>query len=263
MKKIDRKTMDTKEIVENFEFKKRVYLLKQTNNEQYQLRTRSKRRPLLYTDMVAKKNKELRFCTNEDTPFIDEQGDNARVGHLFFKGSRIEAKEGDIGLQLLMFFHPDNVANGGSTFYEKDFEAEREDALEAFEATGDATVAVREADIDTLQSVVYDRIGAEAFSMSSKEIKLDAYNLAKSSPKLLLNLLNDDMVSLKGTAKRAEHLGVIDITGDGNTIKYSGSKKKICSVSSDKTPYEALASFFLTDGGIPVLKTILKNIEDL
>jgi len=91
-----------------WEIKDRHYLLKGMKPLNYILRSRSNRRtPLLYFDEEKGYNRELRYATNQRSPFVDEQDGKAMLGHIVFKDGVLFVPKNQQSLQkLLSLYHP-------------------------------------------------------------------------------------------------------------------------------------------------------------
>ena len=93
--------METKE--KNWEMKDRHYLLKGMKPLTYILRSRSNRRqPLLYFDEEKGHNRELRYATNQKSPFVDEQDGQSLLGHIVFSNGVLHVPKNQQALQKLL-----------------------------------------------------------------------------------------------------------------------------------------------------------------
>ncbi len=95
--------------VENsWEIKDRVYLLK--NKKPLTLRLNSKnnlRHPLMWFDEEKGHQRELRYATNQPSPFVDEQKGPSTLGHIVFQSGRLIVPREQQNLQkLLSLYHP-------------------------------------------------------------------------------------------------------------------------------------------------------------
>ena len=102
-----------------WEIKNRSYYL--AGNEEpltYRLKARHSRlKPLLYFDEEQGVQKEIRYATNQQSPFVQEQNGEATLGQIVFeKGILIVPKEKQNLQKLLSLFHPDL----GKKYYEFD-----------------------------------------------------------------------------------------------------------------------------------------------
>ena len=92
-----------------WEIKDRRYFL-QDNKSPLTLTIPSKhtrKHALLYFDASTGKQRELRYATNHDSPFVDEQKGEATMGHIIFKdGVLMVPKEKQNLQKLLSLYHP-------------------------------------------------------------------------------------------------------------------------------------------------------------
>ena len=76
-----------------------TYTLKSRHTEKY---------PLLYFDTESNTQRALRYATNQNSPFVDEQKGEVTLKHIMFKdGSLFVPKEQQALQKLLSLYHPD------------------------------------------------------------------------------------------------------------------------------------------------------------
>jgi hypothetical protein len=115
-------------------------------------------------------------------------------------------------------------------------------------------------DIEHLEAIMRTELGSTVSTMSSKEIKRDAYNFAKNDPVLFIELSEDEDIKLRNLANRAVEVGILNLTEDGTVFKLSNGKK-VMTVPFDQHPYGALAAYFKTDEGVDLMKSIMKKLS--
>jgi hypothetical protein len=96
----------------NWEIKDRTYLLTQNQTPlTYRLGSRhSTRYPLLWFDEKTGAQRELRYATNQNSPFVDEQKGEATMGHIVFEEGVLNVGKHNQNLQkLLSLYHPRNL----------------------------------------------------------------------------------------------------------------------------------------------------------
>jgi len=99
-----------KEIKKNqWELKGRTYVVK-GNKSPLTLTIPSKhtrKSPLLWFDKEKREQRELRYATNMNSPFVDEQKGEATLGHITFRDGVLSVPEENQILQkLLSLYHP-------------------------------------------------------------------------------------------------------------------------------------------------------------
>ena len=243
-----------------WEIKDRSYYL--AGNKEpltFRLKSRHSRlKPLLYFDEEQGVQKEIRYATNQQSPFVQDQVGEATLGQIVFdKGVLFIPKQKQNLQKLLSLYHPDL----NKKYYEFDAQEVAKDDLEDLELEFDAISAARTMDIDQAEAILRVEKGSEVSSMSSKEIKRDLYIFAKSNPGLFIELANDDNVHLRNVAIKATETGIITLSGDNRTFNWASNNRKLMTVPFDENPYSAMAAYFKTDEGIEVLKSIEKKLN--
>ena len=243
-----------------WEIKNRSYYLA-GNKEPLTFRLKSKHsrlKPLLYFDEEKGIQKEIRYATNQQSPFIQNQNGEATLGQIVFENGILTVPKLKQNLQkLLSLYHPDL----NKKYYEFDAQEVAKDDLEDLELEFEAISAARTMDIDQAEAILRVEKGSEVSSMSSKEIKRDLYIFAKSNPGLFIELANDDNVHLRNVAIKATETGIITLSGDNRTFNWASNNRKLMTVPFDENPYSAMAAYFKTDEGIEVLKSIEKKLN--
>jgi hypothetical protein len=243
-----------------WEIKDRSYYLAGMNEPlTFRLKARHSRlKPLLYFDEDQGIQKELRYATNQRSPFVEDQKGEVTLDQIVFEnGILIVPKQKQNLQKLLSLFHPDL----NKKYYEFDAQEEAKDELEDLELEFEAISNARTMDIDQAEAILRVEKGSEVSSMSSKEIKRDLYIFAKSNPSLFIELANDENVHLRNVAIKATESGIISLSGDNRTFNWTSNNRKLMTVPFDENPYSAMAAFFKTDEGIEVLKSIEKKIN--
>ena len=139
--------------------------------------------------------------------------------------------------------------------------AEAKDELLDLELEIDALTMARHTDIDQAEAILRTELGSKVADMSSKEIKRDLLVFAKNSPKLFISLAKDDNVQLRNFAIKATEANIIKLDADQRTFKWASNGKKLMTVPFDEHPYSAMASFFKTDEGLEIFKSIEKKLS--
>ena len=242
-----------------WEIKDRSYYLK-GNKEPLTYRLNSKHsylKPLLYFDEKNGVQKELRYATNQNSPFVQEQKGEATLGQILFENGVLTVPKQNQNLQkLLSLYHPDL----NKKYHEFDAQEEAIDELEDLEIEFEAISAARSIDIDQAEAILRVEKGSEVANMSSKEIKRDLYIFAKRNPSLFLELANDENVHLRNVAIKATESGIISLSGDNRTFNWASNNRKLMTVPFDENPYSAMAAFFKTDEGMEVFRSIEKKL---
>jgi len=216
----------------------------------------TRKHALLYFDEKTRKQKEIRYATNHDSPFKEEQEGEATMGHIMFRDGDLRVPKEKQNLQkLLSLYHP--LRN--RLYQEYDPVEEAYDDLEQLDLQTDAAVFAREMDIDQAEAILRVELGSAVSELSSKEIKRDLRLFANRNPALFLDLAQDDNVELRNTAIKATEAGVIALSQDQRTFSWASNDRKLMSVPFDENPYSAMAAYFKTDEGMEVFRSIEKK----
>ena len=243
-----------------WEVKDRTYLLTGPHSPlTYTISSRHSRRfPLLWFDEEEKTQRELRYATNQNSPFVDEQKGEATLGHIMFKDGVLTVPKDKQNLQkLLSLYHP--MLN--KKYKEFDSVLEAVDELDSLETQLEAMNAAQSMDIDQAESILRVEIGSKVSKMTSKEIKRDLMIFAKRNPYLFLDLVNDENIQLRNFAIKACEANIIKLSDDQRDFKWSSNGKKLMTVPFDENPYSAMAAFFKTDEGIEIFQSIEKKLQ--
>ncbi len=253
--KTKKTTQDT-----SWEIKDRTYLVKGTN-QPLTLKIPSRhttRHALLWYDNEKNEQREIRYATNQNSPFKDEQKGEATLGHIVFKDGSLTVRKKEQSLQkILSLYHP--LLN--VKYKELDTIADAKDELVDLEMEIDALNIARNIDIDQAEAILRVEMGSKVSEMSSKEIKRDLLIFAKQDAKLFIDLAKDDNVQLRNFAIKATESGIIHLADDQRTFKWSSNNKKLMTVPFDEHPYAAMAAFFKTDEGLEIYKSIEKKLS--
>jgi hypothetical protein len=253
------KTTKAPSIEKEWEIKDRTYVL--TNNRapiSWTIQTKhTARKPLLYFDEASGINRELRYATNQRSLFVDEQDGSATLAHIVFLDGVLNAPKEQQNLQkLLSLYHPEK----NQLWMEIDEVQEAEDEIDVLEMELEALNLVNEIDIEHLEAIMRTELGSTVASLSSKELKRDAYRFAKSQPELFLELVQDEDIKLRNLANRAVEVGILHLTDDNTVFKFANGKK-VLTVPFEQHPYAALAQYFKTDEGVDLMKSITKKLS--
>ena len=215
-----------------------------------------KSKGIIYFDEDKGINREVRYATNQNSLFKDEQDNNVRLEQIIFEDGILHVpKNKPLLQQLLELYHPSK-----HKWSLIDHEAKAADYVDTLEVELDAMMLVNEAEIEHLEAILRTELGSSVSTMTSKELKRDAYAFARKSPKLFTDLYNDEDIKLRNLANRAVELGIIKLTDNNTTFKHANGKK-IITVPFDEHPFIALAQYFKTDEGVDLMKSITKKLS--
>jgi len=243
-----------------WEIKDRTYLLKAGLSPlTYTLGSRhSSRYPLLWFDEEKGAQRELRYATNMNSPFMDEQKGEATLGHIIFEEGVLSVTKEKQQLQkLLSLYHP----RLNDTYHEFKPQQIANDEIDEINYEIDALLAAKDMDVEHAEAVLRVEKGSVVSAMTSKEIKRDILLMAKKNPAAFLSIASDENVGLRNTAIVAVEKGIVKISQDQRHFMWGSNDRKLMTVPFDENPYSALAAWFKTDEGVEVFKTIEKKLQ--
>ena len=240
---------------EGWEVKDRTYLLKGNKTPISYLMKCS---GIYWFDEEAGYERELKYCSNQRTCFVDEMKGDQRLEHIVFRdGNLVVPREKTVLQKLLSLYHPHN----GKLFYEYNPVQEAKDQVEVLELEADAILAAREMDIDMAEAILRVEKGSSVSKLSSKELKRDLLVFARNNPALFLELATDDNVQLRNFGIKATELGIIKLSSDQRNFMWGSNDRPIMTVPFDEHPYTALAHWFKTDEGMEIYANIEKRLN--
>jgi|TARA_R110000824_G_scaffold139774_1_gene305160 hypothetical protein len=217
----------------------------------------SRKYPLVWFDKDLGYEREMRYATNQKSIFVDKQEGNVTLSHIVFENGHLHVPKTKRSLQEFLMHHPHN----GFVFKELDKKEEAIDELSFLDIQVDALNAARDMDIDQGEAILRVEVGSKVSKLSTKELKRDLMIFAKQNPELFLNLSQDENVVLRNFAINATENNIINLSPDQKTFSWASNGRKLMTVPFDENPYSAMASWFKTDEGLDVYKSIDKKIN--
>jgi hypothetical protein len=217
----------------------------------------TRKNPLLYFDEEKGHNRELRYATNQKSPFVDEQRGVATLGHIAFRNGKLHVEGKLQNLIKFLDLHPLN----GKLFKEYNKVEIAEDQLDYLEFQVDSMKYAKDMEIEQAEAILRVEVGSEVSKMTTKEIRRDLIVMAQRNPKLFLDLVKDDNIMLRNLGIKATEAKIIALSEDQRVFKWASNGRKLFEVPHEEHPYSALAAWFKTDEGMEVLKTIEKRLN--
>ena len=239
-----------------WEIKDRVYLLK---DEKKPLSRSIKSANIYYFDEEKGYERELKYCQNQKTPFVDEMIGDQRLEHIVFRsGSLFVEKEKTTLQKLLSLYHP----HKDKIYYEYQPAKLAEEEIDVLEQQVDALTAARNIDIDMAEAIMRVEMGSKVSELSSKELRRDLLVFARNNPKLFLELADDENVMLRNFGIRAVEAGILRLSSDQRNFLWGSNGRKVMTIPFDEHPYTALAHWFKTDEGMEIYSNIEKRLNN-
>ena len=241
---------------DTWEIKNRTYYLR--GKAKKSLSRSIKSAGVYYFDEEKGYERELKYCENQRTCFVDEMQGDQRLSHIVFrKGVLYVPREKQTLQKLLSLYHP-----GRKHIYEEHKpQVQAQSEVEIIELEIEALNAARDLDIDMAEAVLRVEKGSEVSTMSSKELKRDLLVYAKKNPQLFLELVNDENVVLRNFGIRATEMGILKLSPDQRIFMWGSNNRKLMNVPFDEHPYSALAAWFKTDEGMEIYSNIEKRLN--
>ena len=235
-----RKEKEYKTLEDGWEIKDRIYKLKGNKKP---LSRSIKSANIHWFDEEKGYERELKYCQNQRTVFVDEMKGDQRLEHVVFRnGMLIIPKEKTVLQKLLSLYHPDRDV----MFYEEKPVANAIGEIAWLEMEIEALNAAQSIDIDMAEAIMRVEVGSKVSDMSSKELRRDLLLYAKRNPELFLELVNDENVVLRNFGIRATEMGILKLSSDQRTFNWGSNDRKLMTVPFDEHPYSALAAWFNT-----------------
>ena len=238
-----------------WEVKDRMYMLK---GDKKPLSKMIKSANIYWFDEELGYERELKYCENQRTTFVDEMKGDQRLSHIIFRNGYLNVpKEKTVLQKLLSKYHPMN----GVIYYEWKPEAVANNEVQNLELEIEALNAAQSMDIDMAEAIMRVEVGSKVSDMSSKELRRDLLLYAKRNPELFLELVNDENVVLRNFGIRATEMGILKLSSDQRTFSWGSNDRKLMNVPFDEHPYSALAAWFKTDEGMEIYQNIEKRLN--
>tara|TARA_R100000664_G_C2716395_1_gene111366 strand:- start:81 stop:914 length:834 start_codon:yes stop_codon:yes gene_type:complete len=237
-----------------WEIKDRIYYLKGRKKPlSYSVRSAD----LFWFDKEKGYEREIKYCQNQRTVFVDEMKGDQRLEHIIFRSGNLFVPKEKVTLQkFLSLYHP----HRDKLFYEHKPVKIAENQLDWLEFEVEALSLAKNLDIDTAEAIMRVEVGSKVNELSSKELRRDLLLFARKNPKLFAELVSDDNVQLRNFGIKAVEANIISLSSDQRHFIWSSNKRKIMTVPFDEHPYSALAQWFKTDEGMEIYSNIEKRM---
>jgi len=213
---------------------------------------------IYYFDEELGYERELKYCENQRTSFVDEMKGDQRLSHIIFRSGSLFVPKNKVTLQkLLSLYHP----HRNKAFEEQNLEKKADNQLDWLEFEIAALNAAKSLDINMAEAVMRVEIGSKVTEMSSSELKRDLLLFAKRQPQLFLELVTDENIELRNLAVKACEANIVELSQDQRTFSWKSTGRKLMTVPFDENPYSALAAWFKTDEGVDVFSQIEKRLK--
>lgn len=220
----------------------------------------SPRFPLMWFDEEKQINRVLRYATNQNSPFEDEQDGNAILEAIVFEDGFLNVPRTNVALQKFLHYHPHN----GTLFAELDKERDASEEVQDLNMEVDALIEARSLDIGQVEMITRVLFGTDPSTISTAELKRDILVFAKRYPQEFLNAINDPELKFNAKVRTFFENGYIGVRGNNKELWYNTptNKKKMCSIPFGSEPFDTAIAYLKSDEGIDGLKMLDMMLED-
>ena len=216
--------------------------------------------PLLHFEEDTGKNRPLRYARNQNSPFQDEQDDNAIVEPVIFEDGFLFVPKTNQILQKFLTLHPGN----GRIFVEINKVKEAQEVVENLHLEVDALIEARQLEVEQVENMARVLFQRDVSRVTTSELRRDILIFAKENPKGFLKLLQDPSLKLNATIQSFLDKGLVQFRNNKKEVWFNtpSNKKKMCNVPYGEDPLYIMASYFHSDDGVEVykhLKSLAKN----
>ena len=216
--------------------------------------------PLLHFDDTTGINKPLRYARNQNSPFQDEQDDNAILEPIVFEDGFLHVPKNNQVLQKFMSLHPGN----GRVFVEVNKAKEAEELVHDLNLEVDALIEARQLSVDQVENVARVLFQRDVSQVTTSELRRDILIFAKQQPGGFMKLLQDPALKFNATIQTILDKNLLQLRNNKKEVWFNtaSNKKKMCNVPYGEDPLFIIASYFESDDGIESykhLKALAKN----
>jgi len=215
--------------------------------------------PLMWFDEEKQINRVLRYATNQNSPFEDEQDGNVILEPVVFEDGFLSVPKTNVALQKFLHFHPHN----GTLFAELDKEKDASEEVKDMNIEVDALIEARSLDISQIEMISRVLFGTDPSTISTAELKRDILVFARRYPQDFLDVINDPELKFHAKVRTFFENGWIGIRGNNKELWYNTAtnKKKMCSIPFNSDPFDTALAFLTSDEGIDGLKMLDMLLE--
>lgn len=221
----------------------------------------TQRFPLLWFDEETGTNKALRYARNQNSPFQEEQDNNAILEPIVFENGFLTVRKENQVLQKFLDFHPGK----GRVYVLVDKAKEAAEIVQELNDEVDALIEARQLTVDQVENVGRVLFQVDVTKITTSELRRDILVFAKNQPKDFLLLLQDPMLKMNATIQSFFDKNLLQMRNKEKEVWFNtpSNKKKMLNVPYGEEPTHMVASFFENDEGIEVLKHLSGLIKSM
>ena len=212
----------------------------------------TQRFPLLWFDEETGINKALRYARNQNSPFQEEQDNNAILEPIVFENGFLTVRKDNQVLQKFLAYHPGN----GRVYVEVDKAKEASQIVQEFHDEVDALIEARQLTTEQVENVSRVIFQNDITTVTTSELRRDILVFAKNQPKEFLLLLKDPALKLNAKIQMFFDKNLLQLRNGDKEVWYNtpSNKKKMLNVPYGEDPMYMVSSFFEVGDGIEMLK---------
>ena len=200
--------------------------------------------------------REIRYCPNEPSIWVDEQSPNAKRESIVFTEGKLIVPREKPNLRMFLEAHPDNIKNGGAVFKALDEAATAESKLNEEMNQFEAISMIKNSEVEDLLAVaIFFKVD---INRKMSEVKYDLLQIAKKSPSKFVKSFDDPSVKMKVLLRQAKDYQIISIKPD--SVRWFDSNTIIVSVPHGQDAEDIAVRFLLTEKGASVVEEIEKQL---
>ena len=233
----------------------KVYKLKNGSPLSYTLASRNHPRfPLMWYDEKNNINRALRYASNQNSPFEDEQDGNIIMEPIVFEDGLLRVPKTNPVLQKFLYYHPLNNVAFSEVDKEKDASAEVDDLNIEVEAL----IEARQLSLEQIETLTRVLFGKDPSTVSTAELKRDILVYAKTDPREFLNILNDPELKFQSKIRLFFENKLLALRNNDKEVWFntSSNKKKMLSIPFGEDPYTMVGHYLQSDEGLDSLKML-------
>ena len=212
----------------------------------------TQRFPLLWFDETTGTNKALRYARNQNSPFQDEQDDNAILEPIIFENGFLTVKKENQVLQKFLEYHPGK----GRVYVEVDKAKEASNTVMNLNMEVDALIQARQLKVDEVENIARVIFQKDISTVTTDELRRDILVFAKNQPQDFMLLLKDPALKLNAKIQLFFDKNLLQFRNNNKEVFFNtpSNKKKMLNIPYQEDPFYIIASHFQTDDGLEALK---------
>ena len=224
----------------------------------------SRSKPLLYEDSESKKTRALRYASNKDSIFEDEQEGHVILEPIIFEDGLLKVDKKRHNLLNFLDHHPDNLKNGGSLFKMRDFEAEAKDTERMLDIEYQAQELSRKLS-DDQYIAIHRTFSRDTDKLYASEIRKDVKLFARNNPVDFLDMIEDPSVEMNSVIATAINEGLVNFRRNNREVFFNlkGNRKMITRVPEGVDHLKHFQDYLESNEGLEDFETLEQAVSEL